>query len=85
MHSLRGIYFFILLLLGFTKWFLKKSFFGHFCAGETAEELLPVVDKLRNNGIGSILDYAAESDIPQAKPQQQQPQQHSTPPQAAAG
>jgi len=55
---------------GITKWLLKKTFFGHFCAGETAEELLPVVDKLKRNGIGAILDYAAESDIPQQKPQQ---------------
>ena len=46
-----------------TTWILKKTFFGHFCGGEKAEEVYPVMDKLRAAGIGSILDYAAEADV----------------------
>jgi proline dehydrogenase len=42
---------------------LKKTFYGHFCAGENTEEIRPVVSQLDKNGIGSILDYAAEADI----------------------
>jgi len=46
-----------------TSWILKKTFFGHFCGGETAEEIYPVIDQLRKNGVGAVLDYAAEADI----------------------
>ncbi|KAL6067637.1 Proline dehydrogenase [Balamuthia mandrillaris] len=49
---------------------MKQTFFAHFCAGEKAEEFLPVIDRLRVAGIGAILDYAAESDVPQNKPAQ---------------
>lgn len=41
---------------------LKKTFFGHFCAGENEDDIRPTVKLLEANGIGSILDYAAESD-----------------------
>ena len=44
---------------------VKKTFFGHFCAGETIEEVEPVVAHLGDSGVGAILDYAAENDVPQ--------------------
>jgi proline dehydrogenase len=43
--------------------FLKRTFFGHFCAGEDTNDIHPVIERFDKNGIGSILDYAAESDI----------------------
>eukprot|EP00300_Choanocystis_sp_HF-7_P005544 c14136_g1_i1.p1 GENE.c14136_g1_i1~~c14136_g1_i1.p1 ORF type:complete len:565 (+),score=124.18 c14136_g1_i1:37-1695(+) len=45
-----------------TRAVLKKTFFGHFCGGETREEVLPTILELRNNKVGTILDYAAEGD-----------------------
>lgn len=42
---------------------LRLSFFNHFCAGEDERGIKPKVDYLHENGIGSILDYAAEADI----------------------
>jgi len=44
-------------------WVLRQTFFGHFCAGETDEEVARVVAKLEQSGIGGILDYAAEADV----------------------
>eukprot|EP01060_Flectonema_neradi_P040430 TRINITY_DN9203_c0_g1_i1.p1 TRINITY_DN9203_c0_g1~~TRINITY_DN9203_c0_g1_i1.p1 ORF type:complete len:595 (+),score=105.91 TRINITY_DN9203_c0_g1_i1:71-1855(+) len=44
---------------------VKRSFFGHFCAGETIEEVEPVVKHLGESGVGAILDFAAENDVPQ--------------------
>lgn len=41
---------------------LRLTFFGHFCAGENEDDIRPAVQRLEQNGIGSILDYAAESD-----------------------
>jgi proline dehydrogenase len=43
---------------------LKATFFGHFCAGEDEKRLQPTIADLRRNGIGGILDYAAENDVP---------------------
>jgi proline dehydrogenase len=40
---------------------LKATFYGHFCAGEDQERIKPVIQKLNDAGVGSILDYAAES------------------------
>lgn len=45
---------------------LKRTFFGHFCAGEDENLIKPTVDYLDANGVGSILDYAAEVDIQDA-------------------
>ena len=42
---------------------LRLSFFDHFCAGEDEIDIKPKVEYLYNNGIGSILDYAAEADV----------------------
>jgi len=48
---------------GFTDSLLRWSFFGQFCAGEDEVKIAPTVDYLARNGIGPILDYAAESDV----------------------
>ncbi|RYG65709.1 hypothetical protein EON64_11355 [archaeon] len=42
---------------------LKATFFGHFCAGEDENSIRPVIKRLEDYGVGSILDYAAESDV----------------------
>lgn len=41
---------------------LKATLYGHFCAGEDQQAIAPVLKKLDSVGVGSILDYAAESD-----------------------
>ncbi|KAI6236477.1 Proline dehydrogenase [Aphelenchoides besseyi] len=60
LHSLRKV-------LGDTlfKKLLKATFFGHFVAGESRKEVLPIAAKLQRFGVKSILDYSAESDISQ--------------------
>jgi len=40
---------------------VKKTFFGHFCGGESTEDLRPCINMLNENGINGILDYAAEN------------------------
>lgn len=42
---------------------LRATFFGHFCAGENATEIKPVIASLQGAGIGAILDYAVEADV----------------------
>lgn len=44
---------------------LRWTFFGHFCAGQNTADMTPAIKRLADAGIGSILDYAAEADIPQ--------------------
>lgn len=44
-----------------THFFLRQSFFGHFCGGETQQEIIPTINHLRAYGIGSIIDFAAEA------------------------
>uniref|UniRef100_A0AC34QTB5 Proline dehydrogenase n=1 Tax=Panagrolaimus sp. JU765 TaxID=591449 RepID=A0AC34QTB5_9BILA len=44
---------------------LKATFYGHFVAGETREEVAPTVQRIRRFGVKSILDYSVESDISQ--------------------
>jgi proline dehydrogenase len=46
----------------FTNAVMKHTFFKHFCAGEYSADMKPVIDRLQENNIGPILDYAAESD-----------------------
>lgn len=41
---------------------VRKTFFAQFCGGESEEELGPCVARLRGQGIGAILDFAAEPD-----------------------
>ena len=53
----------------FTNIFMKQTFFGHFCAGEDENTIQPTVKYLKRNGIGSILDYAAEVDPNEAQEQ----------------
>ena len=44
-------------------WVIKQTFFKHFCAGEDLEEVRPVIAKLHDASIGSILDYSAEGAV----------------------
>jgi proline dehydrogenase len=44
-------------------WVIKHTFFGHFCAGEDAQDIRPMINRLGDHGVGSILDYAAEADL----------------------
>lgn len=46
-----------------THFVLGKTFFAHFCAGETAEQVGRRAGDLQKVGIGGILDYAAEVDL----------------------
>ena len=46
-----------------TEMIIRHSFFNHFCAGETSSGINPIINKLYQSGIGSILDYAAEADV----------------------
>lgn len=42
---------------------IRASFFKHFCGGENERDLMPVMERLGRNGVGAILDYAAEADV----------------------
>lgn len=42
---------------------LRHTFFAHFCAGETADDIGPSMRALEAANIGGILDYAAEADV----------------------
>jgi proline dehydrogenase len=42
---------------------LKSTLYSQFCAGEDEVKIQPVMKDLQANGIGGILDYAAESDV----------------------
>ena len=53
---------------GPTDYVLRKTFFGHFCAGQDTPDMGPTIRRLENSGIGSILDYAAEADIEEEAP-----------------
>lgn len=56
---------------------LKASLFGHFCAGETEQEIYPALQHLHKYRVRGILDYAAEADLPQ-QPQQQEEETTTT-------
>jgi len=43
------------------RWFLRKTFYAQFCAGETKHEVQHTVSKLRELGYdGMVLEYASE-------------------------
>jgi proline dehydrogenase len=46
-----------------TNFVLRSSFFNHFCAGEDEKSIKLTITYFQENGIGSILVYAAEADI----------------------
>ncbi|KAK9688109.1 proline dehydrogenase [Basidiobolus ranarum] len=50
-------------LTGPTYWFIKKTFFSHFCGGETQDEIESTIEGLKSAGIGSILDVSIEVDL----------------------
>jgi proline dehydrogenase len=43
-------------------WFIKNTFFKHFCAGENIDEAVTAAKKLREQGVRTILDYSVEAD-----------------------
>lgn len=43
---------------------MKSTFYGHFVAGELKEEIRPKIDLMERFGVGAILDYAVEADMP---------------------
>ncbi|KAL0095895.1 FAD-linked oxidoreductase-like protein [Phycomyces blakesleeanus] len=43
-------------------WVIKNTFFRQFCGGETAEECQPIMERLEQAGVKSILDLCVESD-----------------------
>jgi len=47
----------------FIKTLVEPTFFAHFCAGEGEDSIKPTVKWLNDNGVGAILDYAAEADM----------------------
>ncbi|GMH88213.1 hypothetical protein TL16_g11091 [Triparma laevis f. inornata] len=40
---------------------IKRTFFAHFCGGETTSDLRPCISMLDSAGVSGILDYAAEN------------------------
>jgi len=39
---------------------IRSTVFDHFCGGINEEDCLPVIDKLYNKGVSSVLDYSVE-------------------------
>ncbi|WP_298420827.1 proline dehydrogenase family protein [uncultured Kordia sp.] len=39
---------------------IRATVFDHFCGGTTEEECIPVVDKMFEKGVSSVLDYSVE-------------------------
>lgn len=44
-------------------WFVKQTFFRHFCGGETSDECISSMDKLAQSNINCILDLSVEADL----------------------
>lgn len=49
-------------LFGF---FMKQTFYGHFVAGADQEDIKPVINRMHQFGVKSILDYSVEEDMPE--------------------
>lgn len=47
---------------------VKRTFFRQFCAGEDLGEVWKTMRQLQQHGVAGILDYAAESDVPEPPP-----------------
>lgn len=43
-------------------WLIRNTFFQQFCGGETADEVVPSMQSIKQQGIGSILDLSVEAD-----------------------
>ncbi|KAJ2083200.1 proline dehydrogenase [Coemansia sp. RSA 988] len=43
---------------------VRRTFFAWFCAGENEREIVHTMRQLKESGIGSILDFSAEADLP---------------------
>ena len=50
-----------------TNMLLRCTVFGHFVAGEDEQGIAPVLKGLHRQGVGGILDYAAEADLDAAE------------------
>jgi len=44
-------------------WVLKHTFYKQFVAGPDASGIQPTLQRLRQSGVGAVLDYAAEDDV----------------------
>lgn len=44
-------------------WIVKKTFYAQFCGGSSKNEVMNVVERLKKNRVGSILDPAMEEDL----------------------
>ncbi|KAJ2501685.1 proline dehydrogenase [Coemansia sp. RSA 1972] len=44
---------------------VRRTFFAWFCAGEKEREIVHTMRRLNESGIGSILDFSAEADLPE--------------------
>lgn len=45
------------------KRFMRSTFFGQFCGGETADECQNAIDRLKGFNVGTILDFATEASL----------------------
>ncbi|PIA15680.1 FAD-linked oxidoreductase, partial [Coemansia reversa NRRL 1564] len=46
---------------------VRRTFFAWFCAGEHEREIVQTMRQLKEAGIGSILDFSAEADLPEGE------------------
>ncbi|XP_015608747.1 proline dehydrogenase 1, mitochondrial isoform X2 [Cephus cinctus] len=53
---------------------MKRTFYGHFVAGEDEVSIRPVLDRLRQFGVKPILDYSVEEDITQEEAERREVQ-----------
>merc|ERR1719187_1753641 len=48
---------------------MKQTFYGHFVAGAGQEGIKPVIGRMHQFGVKSILDYSVEEDMPEKEEQ----------------